>query len=65
MPVSYAALCKRGITTWPQSSMPIGFLKIGDLGDLVKAANAVIAEPWDDMLAPMTAAQKKKDLAEN
>ena len=65
MPVSYAALCKRGITTWPQSSMPIGFLKIGDLGDLVKAANAVIAEPWGDLLSPMTAAQKKKDLAEN
>lgn len=64
MPLSYAAMCKRGITIWPQSAMPIGYLRIGDLGDLVKAANAVIVEPWGDMLTPMTAAQKKKDLAE-
>ena len=64
IPLSYAALCKRGITVWPQSSMPVGYLNIGDLQDMVKAVHAEVVEPWDDMFAPMKPAQKKRDLAE-
>jgi pimeloyl-ACP methyl ester carboxylesterase len=64
MPLSYAAMCKRNITRWPQSAMPRNLLKYGDIADLVKMAGAEIKDPWDDELKPMTPAQKKKDLAE-
>ena len=65
MPLSYAAMCKRCITKWPQSAMPRNLLKFGDIADLAKIAKAEIMEPWDDNLAPMTPEQAEKDRQEN
>ena len=65
MPLSYAAMCKRGITRWPQSAMPRNLLKLGDIADLAKMAKAEILEPWDDNLSPMTPEQAEKDRQEN
>ena len=64
MPLSYAAMCKRSVSRWPQSAMPRNLLKYGDIADLAKMAGAEIIDPWDDNLSPMSDDQKKKDLAE-
>ncbi|MBQ4335804.1 MAG: acetylxylan esterase [Lentisphaeria bacterium] len=64
MPLSYTAMCKRGITKWPQSAMPRNLLKFGDIADLAKMAKADILEPWDDNLQPMPAKQAEKDCLE-